>query len=50
MKKRTIIALALLILFSTITLKQKIIISQFNLSEIIIENNYLLKKKIYKNY
>ena len=43
MKKRTIIALAILILFTTITSKQKIVISKFNLKEIIIYNNSLLK-------
>ena len=43
MKKRTIIALAILILFTTITSKQKIVISKFNLKEIIIYNNSLIK-------
>jgi len=43
MKKRTAIAIALLLLFSTITL-QKIEISKFNIKEIQIENNFILKE------
>jgi len=43
MKKRTVIAIALLLLFSTITL-QKIEISKFNIKEIKIENNFILKE------
>ena len=43
MKKRLIIALVILILFTTISSKQKIVISKFNLKEIIIYNNSLLK-------
>ena len=43
MKKRTVIAIALLLLFSTITL-QKIEISKFNIKEIEIENNFILKE------
>ena len=49
MKKRAIFAIILLILFSTITLKNKILISQFNLEEIQIENNFVLKEKDIKN-
>ena len=45
MKKRTIIAIALLILLTTISTKQKIIISKFNLKEILISNNSLVKEK-----
>ena len=45
MKKRTIIAIALLILFTTISTKQKIIISKFNLKEILVSNNFLVKDK-----
>ena len=45
MKKRIAIAIALLILLTTISLQQKIIFSQFNLKIINIENNYLLKEK-----
>ncbi len=45
MKNRLIISLALLMLLSTITTQQKIIISKFNLKEIDIENNFLLKEK-----
>lgn len=43
MKKRTIISLVLLILLTTITLGEKIVIPQFNLKKIIIENNALIK-------
>ena len=46
MKKRTFIAVALLILLTTITSQQKIVISKFNLTTIEIKNNSLLKKKI----
>jgi cell division septal protein FtsQ len=45
MKKRIAIGFALLILLSTITSQQKIVISTFNLKEIKIENNFLLKDK-----
>ena len=45
MKKRAVIAIALLILFSTITSQKKIHFSQFNLKEIQIENNFILKEK-----
>ena len=45
MKKRIAIAISLLIIFTTISLKQKIIFSQFNLKVINIENNYLIKEK-----
>ena len=55
MKKRTIIAVALLILLTTITSQQKIVISKFNIITIEIENNSLLQKKdikklLYKIY
>ena len=43
MKKRSIIAFILFILLTTITSKQEIIISKFNIKEIKIENNLLLK-------
>ena len=49
MKKRTIIAIALLILLTTINSKQKLVISKFNLKEIYIENNFLLKEEDLKN-
>ena len=49
MKKRTIIAIALLILLTTINSKQKLVISKFNLKEINIENNFLLKEEDLKN-
>ena len=45
MKKSTVIGLGLLILLTTITFQQKIVISKFNLKEINIENNILTKKK-----
>jgi cell division protein FtsQ len=45
MKKRAVIAIALLILLTTITSQQKIVISKFNLKKINIENNFLLKEK-----
>ena len=45
MKKHTIIALSLLILLTTITFQQKIIISKFNIKEINIENNLLIKNE-----
>ena len=45
MKKRSIIAFILLILLTTITSKQKIIISKFNIKEIKIENNILIKSE-----
>ena len=45
MKKRIAIAISLLIIFTTISLKQKIIVSQFNLKIINIENNHLIKEK-----
>jgi len=49
MKKRAVAAIILLILFSTITSKKKILISQFNLEEIQIENNFVLKEKDIKD-
>ncbi len=45
MKRRAIIAVALLILLTTITSQQKIVISKFNITTIKIENNSLLQKK-----
>ena len=45
MKKRTIIAVILLILLTTITSQRKIVISKFNLTTIEIKNNSLLKKE-----
>ena len=45
MKKRLLIAIALLILLTTITLHPKITVSKFNLKKINIENNFLLSKK-----
>ena len=45
MKKQLVIAFILFTLLTTITLKEKIIISQLNIKEIIVENNSLVKKK-----
>ena len=45
MTKRTIIAASLLILLTTITFKKKISVTKFNLQEIKIENNHLIKKE-----
>ena len=41
MRKRAVVAIILLILFSTITSKKKLHVSQFNLKEIQIENNFI---------
>ena len=45
MKKRTVIAVILLILLTTITFNQKISVSKFKLKEINVENNYLIKEE-----
>ena len=45
MKKRIAIATALFILLTTITTQQQILITNFKLKDIEIENNFLLKKK-----
>ena len=45
MRTLIIIALILLTSLTTITLKPRIIISKFNIKEIIIENNVLLSEK-----
>ena len=49
MKKRLVIALSLLILLTTINLRQSFVISKFNLKKIIIENNLLLTDKDIKS-
>ena len=49
MKKRKVIAVVLFILLTTITSQQKLVISKFNLKEIDIENNLLLKDEDIKN-
>ena len=49
MKKRLVIALFLIILFTTINSQQKFIASQFDLKTIEIENNLLLKDNDIKN-
>ena len=49
MKKRLLIALFLLILFTTINSQQRFIASQFDLKTIEIENNLLLKDNDIKN-
>ena len=43
MKKKIVIGLSLFLLLTTITSQQKIIFSKFNLKEIILENNLLIK-------
>ena len=45
MKNRTIFAVILLILLSTITIKDEINISKFDLKKINIENNFLIEEK-----
>ena len=45
MKKRTIIALILLIFLTSITVQQKIATSKFNLKTIEVENNFLLNNE-----
>ena len=49
MKKRVVIALALLILFSTIIPQIKIQLIKFNVKNIGIENNFFIKDKDLKN-
>ena len=49
MKKRLVIALFLIILFTTINSQQRFIASQFDLKTIEIENNLLLKDNDIKN-
>ena len=45
MKKRTIIAFVLLLLLTTITFRQKIFYPKFEIKEIIVENNLIIKEK-----
>lgn len=45
MKNRKLIATGLFLLFTTITFQQKIVITKFNIKEIEIKNNILLKEK-----
>ena len=45
MKKKIVFGLSLFLLLTTITSQQKIIFSKFNLKEIILENNLLIKDK-----
>ena len=49
MKKQTIIALVLFTLLTTVTFQEKLKISKFNLKEIKIENNLVLKEAYIKN-
>ena len=49
MKKKLIFAAALLIFLSTITLKNRLVISKLKLKEVIVENNSILKKQDIKN-
>ena len=48
MKVHFIIGVALLILLTTITINQKIIITKFNIKEIILVEQYLIKRKRHK--
>ena len=45
MKNRIFIAASLFLILSTVTSQQKILISNFNVKEIEIENNLFLKEK-----
>lgn len=45
MKKSLLVAITLFILLTTISSKQKIIFSKFNVKQVNIENNFLLKKE-----
>ncbi len=45
MKKKVLISLILLVLLTTITSQQKVVISKFNLSKIKIENNFLVSEE-----
>ena len=45
MKKPIIISLILFISLTTITLKPRVIISKFNIEQIIVENNFLISEK-----
>tara|TARA_B100001057_G_C22784346_1_gene924945 strand:+ start:481 stop:1137 length:657 start_codon:yes stop_codon:yes gene_type:complete len=49
MKIRIFTAVALLILLTTINSKEHFVISKFNLKEVTVENNFLLKDKDIKN-
>ena len=49
MRKRTVIALVLFLLLSTINPTNKVLIPNFNLKEIIIENNFLINEEDIKN-
>ena len=49
MKKQTIIAFVLFTLLTTVTFQEKLKISKFNLKEIKIENNLVLKESYIKN-
>ena len=49
MKYRTIIAIILLTLLTTITTQDEITFSKFNLKKIIVENNFLIKEEEIKN-
>ena len=44
MKNRILIAVSLFLILSTVTSQQKILISNFNIKEIEIENNFFLKE------
>ena len=44
MKKRTIIALTLFLLLTTISSQQKLVISKFSIKDVQVENNFLIKE------
>ena len=50
MKNRILIAVSLFLILSTVTSQQKILISNFNIKEIEIENNFFLKETDLKIY
>lgn len=49
MKKKTLLAIVLFLLFSTVNSHQKIEVLNFKLKKIIVENNFLIKEKEIKN-
>jgi len=49
MKKQIIIGISLLVLLSTINIKKDLAIKKFNIKEINIQNNYLIKDKEIKD-
>ena len=49
MKKRIIIAGCLMLLLTTISTQQRIVLEKFNLKKIIIKNNKLIQEREIKN-